>query len=82
MTIAVIWQEDGFQWCAADTRLTADPNNRLMTDIEAKIYVIPVVVRALGTELYPRQPHYWTQYGFVYAGAAAPASMTAVTAST
>lgn len=30
----------------------------------------------------PRQPHYWTQYGFVYAGAALPASQTAINAST
>lgn len=80
MTIAVIWQEDGFQWCAADTRLVADPNDEPTTEIAAKIYAIPVVVRALDHEL--RQPHYWTQYGFVYAGAALPASMTAVTAST
>ena len=82
MTIAVIWQEDGFQWCAADTRLVADPDDRPMTEIAAKIYAIPVVVGALDDELKPRQPHYWTQYGFVYAGAALPASMTAVTAST
>jgi hypothetical protein len=80
MTIAVIWQEEGLQWCAADTRLVADPANTPTTEIAAKIYAIPVVVRALGSE--PRQPHYWTQYGFVYAGAALPASLTAVTAST
>ena len=82
MTIAVIWQEDGFQWCAADTRLVADPDDRPMTEIAAKIYAIPVVVGVLEDELKPRQPHYWTQFGFVYAGAALPASMTAVTAST
>jgi hypothetical protein len=82
MTIAVVWQEGGFQWCAADTRLVAGPDNRPATEIAAKIYAIPVVVAALDNELNPRQPHYWTQYGFVYAGAALPASMTAVTAST
>ncbi len=82
MTIAVIWQEDGAQWCAADTRLVADPDDRTMTEIAAKIYAIPVVVGVLEVELKPRQPHYWTQYGFVYAGAALPASMTAITAST
>jgi hypothetical protein len=82
MTIAVIWQEDGFQWCAADTRLVASSDDKPTTEIAAKIYAIPVVVGALDPELKPRQPHYWTQYGFVYAGAALPASMTAVTAST
>src|SRR6516164_4040637 len=79
MTIAVIWQEDGFQWCAADTRLTAD-NDQPTTEIATKIYAIPVVAAAHSG--HHRQPHYWAQYGFVYAGAALPASMTAVTAST
>lgn len=82
MTIAVIWQEDGLQWCAADTRLVAGGDNETTTEIATKIYAIPVVVGALDLELKPRQPHYWTQYGFVYAGAALPASMTAVTPST
>ena len=82
MTIAVIWQEDSFQWCAADTRLVDGRNDKPMTEIAAKIYAIPVVVRALDLQLNPRQPQYWTQYGFVYSGAASPASMTAVTAST
>jgi hypothetical protein len=82
MTIAVIWQEDGFQWCAADTRLVAGRDDKPTTEIATKIYAIPVVVGALDLELEPRQPHYWTQYGFVYAGAALSASMTAVTAST
>ena len=81
MTIAVVWQEDGFQWCAADTRLVAGDDDRLATEIAAKIYAIPVVVSAMANG-FPRQPHYWTQYGFVYAGAALPAAMTAVTAST
>ncbi len=81
MTIAVVWQEDGFQWCAADTRLVVGGNDRPATEIAAKIYAIPVVASALDGG-FPRQPHYWTQYGFVYAGAALPAAMTAVTAST
>lgn len=79
MTIAVVWQEDGFQWCAADTRLVA--GNQRTTDIATKIYAIPVVVRAMG-DGFSCQPHYWTQYGFVYSGAALPATMSAVTAST
>jgi hypothetical protein len=82
MTIAVIWQEDSFQWCAADTRRVAGKDDRPLTEIAAKIYAIPVVVGALGPELKPHQPYYWTQYGFVFAGAVSPASMTAVTAST
>jgi hypothetical protein len=82
MTIAVIWQEDGLQWCAADTRLVAGSDDEPTTDIAAKVYAIPVAVRALDAELESRQPHYRTEYGFVYAGAALPASMTAVTAST
>jgi hypothetical protein len=82
MTIAVIWQEDGFQWCAADTRLVAGSDDKPTTEIAAKIYAIPVVVGALDPELNTHEPYYWTQYGFVYAGAALPASMTAVSAST
>ncbi len=82
MTIAVIWQEDGLLWCAADTRLVAGENSAPTTEIAAKIYAIPIAVRALDGDLEPRQPHYRIQYGFVYAGAALPASMTAVTAST
>jgi hypothetical protein len=82
MTIAVLWQEDGLQWSAADTRLVAGRNNQPTTEIAAKIYAIPVVLVALDAALKPREPHYRTQYGFVYAGAALPASMTAVTAST
>ena len=82
MTIAVIWKEDGFQYCAADTRIVAGRDDEPTTEIATKIYAIPVVVGALDLELKPRQPHYWTQYGFVYAGAALSASTTAVTAST
>lgn len=82
MTIAVIWQEDDLLWCAADTRLVAGSDNTPTTEIASKIYAIPVAVAALTAEFVLRQPHYWTEYGFVYAGAALPASMTAVTAST
>lgn len=82
MTIAVIWQEDGRQWCAADTRLVVEPEDKPTIEIGSKIYVIPVSICALTPDGFLRQPHYWTQYGFVYAGAALPASMTAVTAST
>ncbi len=89
MTIATIWLEDGLLWCAADTRLVAGKNDVTTSDLAAKIYTIPLSISALdpnppldvaGTE--PRQPHYWTQYGFVYAGAALPASQTAINAST
>jgi hypothetical protein len=47
MTIAVIWQEDDFQWCAADTRLVAGSDDEPVTEIAAKIYAIPVEVGAL-----------------------------------
>lgn len=89
MTIAVIWQEDGLLWSAADTRLVAGVDDSTTTEIAAKIYSIAVSTSAFGPSLDPRlaglerrQPHYWMQYGFVYAGAALPASQTAVTAST
>lgn len=89
MTIAVIWQEDDLLWSAADTRLVAGVDNKTTTEIAAKIYSIAVSTSAFDPSLDPslaglerRQPHYWTQYGFVYAGAALPASQTAVTAST
>jgi hypothetical protein len=76
MTIAAIWLEDGLQWCAADTRLVAGSNDQPTSEIAAKIYAIPVGVRALDPGHIPRQPHYSTQYGFVYAGATGPATMT------
>jgi hypothetical protein len=82
MTIAVVWQEDEVQWCAADTRLVAGRNDAPLTEIAAKIYAIPVAISALGAEVELRAPHYRTQYGFVFAGSASPASMTAITAST
>ncbi len=37
MTIAVIWQEDGLQWCAADTRLVAGNDDQATTEVAAKI---------------------------------------------
>jgi hypothetical protein len=55
MTIAVIWQEDGFQWCAADTRLVA-ADDEPTTEIATKIYAIPVVVSAPRLGLPPRHP--------------------------
>lgn len=82
MTIAVIWQEDGYQWCAADTRLVAGSEDKPTTEIGSKIYVIPLIASAMIPESFVRAPHYSTQYGFVYAGAALPAAMTAITAST
>ncbi|WP_417434346.1 hypothetical protein [Hoeflea sp.] len=89
MTIAVIWQEDGVLWCAADTRLVVGKNDQTTSEKTAKIYSIPLSVCALNpvadltnTAFGLRQPHYWTQYGFAYAGAALPATQTAVTATT
>jgi hypothetical protein len=82
MTIVVIWQENGHQWCAADTRLVAGSLNKPTTEIATKIFAIPVAVSAMDQENLRRVPHYRTQYGFAYAGSAFPASMTAVTAST
>ncbi|MHB2169538.1 hypothetical protein [Alsobacter sp. R-9] len=85
MTIAVIWQEDDLLWSAADTRLVVGGSDRTTSEITAKIYSIAVSISALHpglAGLERRQPHYWTQYGFVYAGAVLPASQTAVTAST
>ncbi len=37
MTIAVIWQEDGLQWCPADIRLVAGNDDQATTEIAAKI---------------------------------------------
>ncbi|HEX6858812.1 MAG TPA: hypothetical protein VF138_01235 [Caulobacteraceae bacterium] len=82
MTIAVIWEEDGRQWCAADTRLVAGEQDTPMTEIGSKIYSIPVAASALTADAYARAPHFRTQYGFIYAGAVLPAVMTAITAST
>lgn len=82
MTVAVIWQEEDLLWCAADSRLVVEPSDQTVTEMATKIYSIPVVVHAQDQEGYLRDPHYWTQYGFVYAGSAAAASMTAVTAAT
>jgi hypothetical protein len=89
MTIAAIWLEDGLLWCAADTRLVVGNNDITTSDLAAKIYTIPLSITALDPNppidaagRGPRRPHYWTQYGFVYAGAALPASQTAINAST
>jgi hypothetical protein len=83
VTIAVIWKEHGLQWCAADTRLVVDtPHPSTVTEMAKKLYVIPVATAARTPgEIWPRVPHYWTQYGFVYSGSSAAASITAVTAS-
>ncbi len=89
MTIAVVWHEDGLLWCAADTRLVAGNGDKTTSEMAAKIYSIPLSISAFDPGFAPslagyerRRPHYWTQYGFVYAGAVLPASQTAVTAST
>ena len=82
MTIAVVWQEGEHLWCAADTRLVSGPKDTPTAEIGSKIYRIPVSVSAMYPDGLVRAPHYWTEYGFVYAGAALPAAMTAATAST
>lgn len=82
MTIAVVWQEDGRLWCAADTRFVAGKHDAPTTEIGSKIYSIPLAISAFGSDGWLRSPHFSTQYGFIYAGAALPASMTAVSAST
>lgn len=85
MTIAVLWEENDFLWCASDTRLVHGIKNKIVTETAAKIYAIPLSISAMNPDEAPtivRQPHYWTQYGFVYAGSALPASQTAITAST
>ena len=82
MTIAVVWQEDGHQWCAADTRIVAGSEDKQTTEIASKIFVIPVLASAMLPDSIIRAPHFHTKYGFVYAGATSPASMTAITAAT
>lgn len=82
MTIAVIWREDGYQWCVADTRIVAGNEDKLITEITSKIFVIPVVASAMLPDQIVRAPHFRTKLGFVYAGAASPAAMTAITAAT
>lgn len=82
MTIAVVWQEHQRQWCAADTRLVAGSTDRTVTDIASKVFSIPVVVHAMPEPTIVRAPHSWTEYGFVFAGSASPAAITAATAST
>lgn len=82
MTIAVIWFEDGHQWCAADTRLTAGKKDKLVSEIGSKIFSIPVATAAIVPNGGTRAPHYSTEYGFVYAGSALPAVLTAATAAT
>lgn len=88
MTIAAIWLEDDLLWCAADTRLTRGEKDITTSEITAKIYTIPLAISACDPMLINaaaterRQPHYRTQYGFVYAGSALSASQTAITSST
>ncbi|EIZ83627.1 hypothetical protein WYO_3638 [Methylobacterium sp. GXF4] len=82
VTIAVIWLEDGHQWCAADTRLVAGKEDDPVTEIGSKIFSISVSTSAIIPGAGTRAPHYSTEYGFVYAGSALPAVLTAATAST
>ncbi|RWG11360.1 MAG: hypothetical protein EOQ55_28620 [Mesorhizobium sp.] len=56
--------------------------DRPTTEIPCEIYALPVAISAQDPGGDIRASHYWTRYGFVYAGSALPASMTAVTAST
>ena len=51
-------------------------------EIASKIFVIPVLASAMLPNQIVRAPHFHTKYGFVYAGATLPASMTAITATT
>jgi hypothetical protein len=82
MTIAVVWQEGGLLFCAADTRLVAGVDNKTTTEMAAKIYSISMATRAMTSDFELRRAHFWTKYGFIYAGAALPATMTAANAST
>lgn len=82
MTVAVIWEEEGLLWCAADSRLVAGKDDQTVSEMAAKIHSIPIVVHAQVPDGNLRMPHYWTQYGYVYAGSAAAASMTAITSAT
>jgi len=82
MTVAAIWRQNNYLWCAADSRLVAGKQDQVVTEKVAKIHSIPIAIHAQDMDGCLRTPHYWTQYGFVYAGSAAPASMTAITAST
>lgn len=76
MTIAALWKEDNLLWCAADTRLVAGKSDDPTTESASKIFTVPLSTSAFDAEGSPRQPHYWTQYGFVYSGSALSAIMT------
>lgn len=82
MTIVVIWQEAGMQWCAADTRTIAGAEDKPTAEMAAKIFSIPIVTAAADLEGVGRTPHYRSQYGFAFAGSPLTASTTAVTAAT
>lgn len=82
MTIAVIWHEDGHQWCAADTRLVVGEVDDPVSEIGSKIFSIPLATAAIVPGGGTRAPHFSTEYGFVYAGSALPAVLTAAMSST
>jgi len=81
MTIVAVWEEDGHGWMAADTRFAND-SGTITSDSGAKLYSLPIRCHRPGGDGSLRVAHWWSSYGFAFAGAVLPASMTAVTAST
>ena len=81
MTIVALWKEEGSLWLAADTRVSND-RGIVSTDSAAKLYSLPVVAMRPDNAGFLRLPHWWTSYGFAFAGAVLPATMTAITATT
>lgn len=54
--------------------------NKVITEVGSKICGVTMTVSDMPTPDFVRPPHYWTRYGFVFAGATAPATTTAITA--
>lgn len=89
MTIVAVWKELDHLWCVADTRITSEPNDRIRSEVTAKIHAIPILASAYDPEVSAeeaifnaREHHYRMAYGFAFAGSASPASQAAATAST
>ena len=88
MTAVAIWleQADYMVWGCADTRISrrGDQSGFVrLTDRGAKLFALPIACSAVSThENVQPEPHFQSTFGFAFAGATLPATMTYATAST
>lgn len=82
MTIAAIWKSGEVVYGASDTRIVSGESNSVSDEITSKIFSIQIVVHEIRQGSFVHLLHYRNQLGFIYAGSALPATMTAIMSST